>query len=302
MYTNKPLNRYRQKLRLKENKKRVYFVLKFLFFLILGYTHLHYMSEVKSYGIKPIYLRALLLYISANLIISTLRLLLVYIYIKRHKLQNDYKDNFILGINQIASILSFSTIVVVVLYLLKINPGQLFTSLSIVAASLVLLFKDYISNVMNGLIIMFSDQFSLNEYVKIGNYRGRIVDINLLHIQLKSDEEDVIHIPNNLVLSKDVVNYTNGNVQTMYVEFELKPILYDKLLELESELIQQLNKHFSDYVQNSGIHLRIIKITKDEVVVRITIGLVNQGNQFEKLIRNYCNQFVVSFLSKNILI
>lgn len=86
--------------------------------------------------------------------------------------------------------------------------SKLFTSLSIVFAGIAILTKDYITNMVNGMIITFSGQLSIGDNVRLGKQRGKIVDITLQNIHMLNDDDDMIYIPNNLLLSSEVVNYT----------------------------------------------------------------------------------------------
>src|SRR5699024_4638319 len=137
-----------------------------------------------DYGISSHIIDAVLFYITAHMVLSFARLVLVYLYIKKSGRPHEFKDNFILGISQIANILSFVAFVIALFLLFNINARDFFTSISIVAAAIAIISKDYVSNMINGMIIMFSDQLSLEDYVKIGTHKGKIVNITLLNTHL----------------------------------------------------------------------------------------------------------------------
>ena len=123
----------------------------------------------------------------------------VGIYRRRHRVRGE--DNFIVGMGHIYSILLVMGVVVGVLSLFQIDARQLFTSLSIVFAGLALLTKDYISNMINGMVITFSGQISIGDNVSVGKHRGKIIDITLQNIHLLNDDDDMIYIPNNTLLT-----------------------------------------------------------------------------------------------------
>lgn len=98
-------------------------------------------------------------------------MVIVGVYLRKNKVQMTERSNFVVGINQMSSVISFIIFFVSALSVFDISMAQLFTSISIVAAALAILTKDYISNMINGLILMFTNQLSLNDIVKIGANR-----------------------------------------------------------------------------------------------------------------------------------
>jgi small-conductance mechanosensitive channel len=287
-----------EKLSLIENRKRILIVFKFLAFLVLFFVNKNYPEQAVRYGIQLLYIRVLLFYVSANLIISVLRIILVYFYLKRNHLKDDYKDNFILGVNRIASLLSVAALFIAFLNLFDITPGELFTSISIVAAALALLFKDYISNLINGMILMFSDQFALNDIIKIGEYKGRIIDITLLNVILKTEEGEIIYIPNNMVFSRDVVNYSKTYPGFFILDFEV-PIQYaGKVTLLEEHLSGQLAVKFENLFGKDQISVKIDKIRHLDILVRLMIYSPQQLFKHERAIKKTASVAILEFLDK----
>ena len=103
---------------------------------------------------------------------------------KNIRLKSNIKDNFILGIDRIQSILDTVFFALAFIVFLGNDPKSFLTSITIVAAAIALTFKDYITNMINGLIIMFSDQLSLGDHIKIKDIDGKIVDITLINMVL----------------------------------------------------------------------------------------------------------------------
>ena len=61
----------------------------------------------------------------------------------------------------------------------------------------------------------------INDYVKIGTVKGKIIDINLTKIALLNDDDDVIFLPNNRVFTSDIINYTRREIRKVSVDFEM---------------------------------------------------------------------------------
>src|SRR5690606_29269263 len=104
------------------------------------------------------------------------RYLLISWYSRRSHPNNRLRSNVVLGINQFAIILNAGFVVMAIMVILNIDPKEFLTSITLVAMAIALLFRDYITNMISGLLIMFSDRFTVGDYIKIGNDQGRIVD------------------------------------------------------------------------------------------------------------------------------
>lgn len=196
---------------------------------------------------------------------SFTRITLVRLYARRRRSEQD-RGNFLLGINQIANILGFMFLFFSVLMLLNIDIRELFTSLSIIAAAIAVLSKDYISNMINGMIIMFSDQYSLNDYLKIGNHRGRLINISLINIQIKNDNDDVVSIPNTTFFNSDVVNYTRKNIYEGNIEFEVKYPHIQGLASLQQAIEQDLGE-LREHLVEGSLEIKPVEVKQDSTVV-----------------------------------
>src|SRR5690606_14602138 len=102
-----------------------------------------------------------------------------------------------------------------------IKPLEFLTSLTIVAMAIAVLFRDYITNMLSGLFIMFSEQLSVGDRIKVGDQKGRIIDITFANIELQNDEDDIVMIPNNLVFTNPMVNLSAHRSNLFTVKFEL---------------------------------------------------------------------------------
>jgi len=111
-----------------------------------------------------------------------------------------------------------------------IDFKSLLTSLSIVAAAIAIISKDYVSGIISGIIISFSKEINIDDYVKIGDNTGKILEINLSKITLLNDDDDIIYIPNDKVYMSEIINYTKKEIKKVSIDFELS-IKYHTTIE-----------------------------------------------------------------------
>ena len=219
----------------------------------------------------------------------------IWWYRRRHRVWGE--DNFTIGVGHIYSLLLVFGVVVGVLSLFRVHVRELFTSLSIIFAGIAILTKDYISNMINGMIITFSGQLSIGDNVSIGTHRGKIVDITLQNIHLLSDDDDMIYVPNNLVMTSEVVNYTKREIKRTSIDFEIDLKHLKTVEELESSLIDVL-KPFKDLIKPESYYLRVADVKKEHVAMKFQYILNEPNKDLERQIRRRTIRRLVEIISE----
>lgn len=218
----------------------------------------------------------------------------VWFYRKRHKVRGE--DNFVIGVSHIYSLVLVVGMIIGVMSLFRLEAKEVFTSLSIIFAGLAILTKDYISNMINGMIITFSGQLSIGDNVSIGQHRGKIIDITLQNIHLINDDDDVIYIPNNVVLNVEVVNFTKRAIKRTSIDFEINLKYLHTVEELETSIIETL-KPFHDLIKEDSYYLRVAEVRKDNVALKFQYILKEPNKELERAIRRRAIRRLVQIIS-----
>jgi small conductance mechanosensitive channel len=75
--------------------------------------------------------------------------------------------------------------------------------------AIALALQNSITQVINGLIILYFNYYELNDIIEVGDYLGTVVGFTLLNTTIKTHENNInIIIPNSEIVSKVVYNYT----------------------------------------------------------------------------------------------
>ncbi len=136
------------------------------------------------------------------------------------------------------------------------------------------------TNMINGLIIMFSDQLSLGDQIRVGEFRGKVLDITLINVVLQNDDDDIVLIPNSVIFSTMVLNQSKQNIKKLTIEFELDLKYQSSPDDLEKELKGVLRPFATNITENS-FSLKILEIKKDLVhyKVQFLIPRPDKGNR-----------------------
>ena len=236
--------------------------------------------------------KALLIFLGASLVVSTLRLIIIYWYIRKHNFKSNIKDNFILGINRIVSILNTVFIVIGFITLFDIDPKEVIFSISIVAAAIAVTFKEYINNMINGLIIMFSDRLSLGDHIRIGNNEGKILDITLINMILQSEDSDMVIVPNSIAFSSVIINQSKQNTKKLSVEFDMA-LENGYTPEYLENYLSKIIDSYSANVVPGGLTVKTLEINKDVVIFKAMVLLKHYDKLKEREIRRSINTALI---------
>ncbi len=290
------MNQLKSIIKNKENVRRRNFVIKLVLLIALEYLYegnSFFTNYISDNVLIQATLRSLIFLLSGNLIISLGRIAILKFYLQKtddHKVQ----PNFVIGIGRISSILNVNILLISVMLLFNIKPLEFLTSITIVAAAIALLTKEYITNIVNGLIIMFSEQLEIGDKIAVGKNTGFIRDITLVNLVLKGETGEIILVPNNLIFSSEVVNYSKNNSHQVIIDSEIPFHSNVQLEELESCLSKELIP-FEDRIFVDGAQLNVLERKPESLVVRFQFPIKTGEKEIEKNAKNAINQAIINW-------
>ena len=285
-------------LRLRNKERSMVNELLVIFAKMLGYALVTYISyyHPSVYSKAPLVGKGLHLFLGASLLISVIRLALVTWYVHRNRLKSNIKDNFIIGIDSIVGVLNVIFLVLAFMIFLGVDPVNFLTSITIVAAAIALTFRDYITNMINGLIIMFSDRLSLGDHIKVQDQEGKILDITLVNVILQNEDNDMVLIPNSLAFTSMIVNQSKQYIRKLTVDFELDLLHGYTPQQLEDRLFGKIQE-FSDNIIKNGFSVKILEIKKDLARFKIQVLLKYNDRAKEREIRRRLNTAILELVA-----
>ncbi|WMX16648.1 MULTISPECIES: mechanosensitive ion channel domain-containing protein [unclassified Aureispira] len=261
---------------------------------------IHLLNNNQIEWVKEIdvaFVDVLLNYVYFLLILSFAKGAIFFWYRKSKKIPQERSDNIILGVNNIHALVVGVVTVLTGLALMGIDVKAFFASLSIIAAAIAIISKDYISNVIGGMLIAFSNDVNLGDYIKVGGNKGKVIDMSITMFSLLTDDDDVVIIPNNMVYALDVINYTKRAIKKTSIEFEISLDAIATVSQLEADLIATLNE-FDPIIQSDSYNLKAVGIKKDYVEFKFQYILDIPDREKEKDIRKKVIRRVVQIIKK----
>ncbi len=257
-----------------KTNRSLLFVVRALLWLLLSYLFIDKKNWLADHAIVSNLLSGIYTILSVSIIVSIGRFTILALYRRRNPDLLE-RNNFVLGISRIGNILNAVFLVIGIMLMLGINPKEFLTSITIVAMAIALLFREYITNMISGLLIMFSKQYSLGDLIQWGNHQGEIIDITLANIVVKNDDDDTILIPNNLVFTSAFINRSTQSSTKWSLRFTLplNAIPGNTVLE---QALRIAAERFNRFVYPETFYVKITGIEQE--YVHYKVGLVFREN------------------------
>lgn len=114
-------------------------------------------------------------------------------------------------ISFVSALVHFALVLLLLLYcldLMSINVTAIVAMVSALGLAIGLALQDLIGGVANGLVIINTKPFKVDDYVTIGDHGGTVREISLLHTVLVTPDNKKIILTNKSVYNSDIVNYS----------------------------------------------------------------------------------------------
>ena len=281
---------------LKEEILSLRFKIIFLFILLI--LKIYFASNIKeNIAIYRIYY-IFLYYIILRLIAEFVEIFILRIYNKKHGYELNHYDNFVLAVHRISLFLSHLIFFFILLDLFGLEFSKIITSISIFTATLTFMFSEYIINLISGISIMFSKKFKINQYIQVGEIKGRVINLTLLHIELMNDSGELIFVPNRFIFIKEITNISKTNRKKIKFEFLLPISLYNQIDSLEKEVKEQMLDKFKENLAENNISLDITKVNTDSALIVFNFEIDNFSYNKEQKIKKEAGKIILKFISK----
>lgn len=259
--------------------------------VLSGMGHLLFADIPRLETTLQVILRFLIFLFGASLLVR----LLAMIYRSRKHLAYHKKDNVTIGLSNLFML--FITIygIISVFGLFGVSISTMFTTLSIVAAALAILSKDFFADIISGMVISFSREISIEDYVKVGEHKGKIIDINITKTALLNEDDDIIFLPNSTVFSSDIINYTKKQIKKTTIEFEVPTGAFPSVDQLEEQLRAAMDE-FHHLIEPNSYSLRVVNIKKDLITYKFQYSLVQFNRDLERQVKRKAVRHLIRIL------
>jgi small-conductance mechanosensitive channel len=273
-----------------------YFIFQFTVLTIYLIVRLH-KPEWLAWESKHVIFKAILNFVLFWMIVNLVSRFVRYYFTRKFGLKKGEKDNIHYGINNITKVLIAFAAIFSVFGAFGIEIKEIVASLSIVAAAIAIIAKDFVFDFLVGLYFSFSEDFDMGDHVKINNIKGKIVEIGLQRIKFQNEDDDIVIIPNSKIYNNEIINYTKRDLRLTSIDFQLDINRIGNIESLEKELIKTL-KGFEQYIEPQTYNLKVLDIKKDYIDFKFLYRIHKLDSDLQKQIRKKTIKEVFNYISK----
>lgn len=149
---------------------------------------------------------------------------------KRTKMDISLQKFFVKTINIVGILL----ILICALSTAGISTTGLIAGFSAAGAAVALALKDSLGNIAGGIVLLISHPFVTGDFIEIGDKSGVVKQIDILQTSLITTDNKTVVIPNGLLSSDEVINYTK--LEKRRVDLDI-PVSYDADVEIAKKSV-----------------------------------------------------------------
>ena len=143
-------------------------------------------------------------------------------------------------LGRVAKLVVFVLVLVAVLAQFGVQTSSIIALIGATGLALGLAFKDTLSNVASGLLLLMMRPFNVGDWVELGDESGRVLEIGLFFTKLRSPDGHHITLPNSVVANDAMENLSRDELRRMV--FEVGVGYGDDLDQCEQVLLEAIGE------------------------------------------------------------
>ncbi len=108
-------------------------------------------------------------------------------------------------------------IYIVLASVLHLSSTQLIAFSGLLGAAVGFGLKDFLADVVGGMVIVFEKPYQIGDKIRIGDYYGEVIDIGIRSTRLRTPDDDYVAVPNYLIFTQSVASANAGAPEMMVV-------------------------------------------------------------------------------------
>lgn len=163
-------------------------------------------------------------------------------------------------------------LVMVVLSVLGISMAPFVTVLGTCGAAVALALKDSLSNFAGGILIIINKPFSRGDYIEVGGVSGKVQEIDLMSSKLVTLDNKVITIPNGLLSTDTVINYSEQTTRRVDCVFGVG---YDSDIPQVKAIIAKVIEESNYFISEPAPVIGVKELGDNAVLIEVLAWCAN---------------------------
>lgn len=231
-----------------------------------------------------------------NITINVFRVFLVSAHRHRRGISSEEHDNFTVGLNAIVNAVTALSIIVSIFVAFDIEVRSFLSSIALFAVALTIIFQDFIKNFLFGFAIMFSGDYEIGDYVQVADMpKGVIKNVTFSNLQIKTETGDLLFIPNTVVHTREIVNFSKLKPKRINTEFRLLRNQAKHIDTFEKALFKHLDKMYVGTFELDKCRIFVRESNKDEIIFTLEAPTKKASLKLREQINHTVQKFAVEY-------
>jgi small-conductance mechanosensitive channel len=235
-----------------------------------------------------------------NITLNVIRIVVVSRHRKQRNISNEEHDNFTVGLNALVNIATMLATIIATFIVFDIEFRSFLSSIALVAVALTIIFQDFIKNFLFGFAIMFSTNYEIGDYIQIGEMsKGVVRNITFSSIQLKTESGDLLYIPNIIVGTHEIINFSRLKPKRITTEFHVLRAHLTSVDTFETALLQYLEKKYPGTLEIEKSRLYVKSNDIDGIIFTLDTPAKKASLKLKEEISHCVQKFAVEYNDVN---
>ena len=175
-------------------------------------------------------------------------------------------------LESVIKIVSTALILIIALTILGIPMTSIITVLGTAGVAVGLALKDSLSNVAGGVILLINRTIKVGDYVEIGSQSGTVEEISILFTKLVTPDNKGIFIPNGVVVTSAVTNYSSEETRRVDTVFGIS---YDNDHRKALSDIEEVIKSHPLILKDPEPFVRLGELSSSSLDIKVRVWVKN---------------------------
>jgi len=209
-------------------------------------------------------------------------LLLTYVAVRVYRVVvgragGQVPSGLVASLQQIGAWAIWAIGLIIILSQLQVNTSILLLILGLGGISVIVAYQGVLGDIGAAQFISNYQAFKVGEWIEVERHYGRVLERNLIHTKLLTSDNEVVVIPNSMLLKNSVVNRTRSGGLRVQVPILVKAgtelrVVEDKLMKIGEEMKV-------DLVPDSSPLVRVTELNSDSARLVLMLHIANPAKR-----------------------
>ncbi len=176
-------------------------------------------------------------------------------FLKPKKMEDKIVDQSLRSfIRSILNVGIHASLITLCLLILGVKESSLLAFFGTLGIGVGLALKDNLSNLAAGIIILIFKTYKVGDEVNLNDEAGYIYDIDIFSTTIRTHDNDLVIIPNGIIVSNKIINYTK--TPTRRLKFIIG-VSYDADIQLARKVLEELLRENPLVLKNPEVYSHV---------------------------------------------